>query len=107
MPTPLFAALAADELPDADVTTFGDSAGAYPDVPAVNASIGAGMWGTDTVGPDWPGYEELTPEQRSIPGLYVQSMLHNPDITLPASTSPSTRCSRSSGASPDSSLTNS
>jgi hypothetical protein len=81
VPTPLFAALAADELPDAHVATFGDSAGAYPDVPSVNASIGAGMWGTDTVGPDWPAYQALTPEQRSIPGLYVQSMLHNPDIT--------------------------
>ena len=78
---PLFAAMAADELPDANVTTFGDSAGAYPDVPSVNASIGGGMWGTDTVGPDWPGYAELTPEQRSIPGLYVQAMQHNPDIT--------------------------
>jgi Pectinacetylesterase len=81
VPTPLMAAMAADELPDAHVTTFGDSAGAYPDVPSVNASIGAGMWGTDTVGPDWPEYEGLTPEQRSIPGLYVLAMQHNPDIT--------------------------
>ena len=81
VPTPLFAALAADELPDAHVTTLGDSAGAYPDVPSINASIGGGMWGTDTVGPDWPGYAELTAEQRSIPGLYVQAMTHNPDIT--------------------------
>ncbi len=81
VPTPLFAALAADEVPDAKVTTLGDSAGAYPDVPGVNASIGAGMWGTDTVGPDWAGYAELTPEQRSIPGLYVQAMQHNPNIT--------------------------
>jgi hypothetical protein len=81
VPTPLMAAMAADQLPDANVTTFGDSAGAYPDVPSVNAAIGAGMWGTDTVGPDWPGYAELTPEQRSIPGLYVQAMQHNPEIT--------------------------
>jgi len=82
VPTPLFAALAADELPDARVTTFGDSAGAYPDVPAVNASIGAGLWGTDTVDPGWPESAGLTPEQRSIPGLYVVAGQHNPDISF-------------------------
>ncbi|MET0661598.1 MAG: pectin acetylesterase-family hydrolase [Ilumatobacteraceae bacterium] len=82
VPTPLFAALAADELPDARVTTFGDSAGAYPDVPAVNASIGAGLWGTDTIDPGWPEYASLTPEQRSIPGLYVVAGEHNPDISF-------------------------
>ncbi len=82
VPTPLFAALAADELPNARVTTFGDSAGAYPDVPAVNASIGAGLWGTDTVDPGWPESAGLTPEQRSIPGLYVVAGQHNPDISF-------------------------
>lgn len=82
VPTPLFGALAADELPNAEVTTFGDSAGAYPDVPAVNASIGAGLWGTDTIDPGWPEYAALTPEQRSIPGLYVVAGQHNPDITF-------------------------
>jgi Pectinacetylesterase len=82
VPTPLFAALAADELPAARVTTFGDSAGAYPDVPAVNASIGAGLWGTDTIDPGWPEYTALTPEQRSIPGLYVVAGQHNADISF-------------------------
>ena len=82
VPTPLFGALAADELPNAEVTTFGDSAGAYPDVPAVNASIGAGLWGTDTIDPGWPEYAALPPEQRSIPGLYVVAGQHNPDITF-------------------------
>ncbi len=82
VPTPLFAGLAADELPDAKVTTFGDSAGAYPDVPSVNASIGAGLWGTDTIDPGWPESAGLTPEQRSIPGLYVVAGEHNPDITF-------------------------
>ena len=42
------------------MTTFGDSAGAYPDVPAVNASIGAGLWGTDTVDPGWPEYRRAS-----------------------------------------------
>lgn len=75
--TPLFAALAADRLPNAEVITFGDSSGAYPDVPAVNETIGT-LWGS--VIPDWPENAGLTAAQWSIPGLYVQAGLHNPDI---------------------------
>ena len=55
--TPLFAALAADRLPNADVITFGDSSGAYPDVPALNDSVGT-LWGS--VIPDWPENAGLT-----------------------------------------------
>jgi Pectinacetylesterase len=81
IPTPLFAALAADRLPNAEVITFGDSSGAYPDVPAVNETIGK-LWGSTTVIPDWPENAELGPADWSLPGLYVQAGKHNPDITF-------------------------
>lgn len=82
VPTPLFAGLAADRYPETtDIVTFGDSSGAYPDVPAVNATIGA-LWGTTNVVPDWPANDGLTGEDYSIPGLYRQTGLHAPNVRL-------------------------
>jgi len=81
IPAPAFAGLAADGLPDTEIIVFGDASGAYPDVPALNASVGA-EWGVLENVPDWPGTAELTPEQWSFPGLYVQSGLQHPDITF-------------------------
>ena len=81
IPTPLFAGLAADLLPDADIVTFGDSSAAYPDVPVLNATIG-GLWGTTEAIPDWPVNEGITAEEWSLPGLYVQAGQHAPDITF-------------------------
>jgi Pectinacetylesterase len=81
IPTPLFAALAADRLPNAEVITFGDSSGAYPDVPVVNETIGR-LWGSTTVIPDWPENAGLGPADWSLPGLYVQAGKHDPDITF-------------------------
>lgn len=80
VPTPLMGALTADRLPDARVTTFGDSSGAYPDVPGVNELIGE-LWGTTENIPDWPVNEGLTAADWSFPGLYIQSGLHRPDVT--------------------------
>jgi len=79
VPTPLFAGLASDALPDAEITALSDASGAYPDNPAVNAAIG-GLWGTFGNVPDWPENEGLTPEDWSVPGLFVQAGLHAPDI---------------------------
>ncbi len=81
IPTPLFAALASDRLPNAEVITFGDSSGAYPDVPVVNETIGR-LWGSTTVIPDWPENAGLGPADWSLPGLYVQAGKHDPDITF-------------------------
>ncbi len=81
IPTPAFAGLAADALPGVDIVAFGDASGAYPDVPELNASIGA-QWGVLENVPDWPVNEGLTPEQWSFPGLYVQSGLQHPEITF-------------------------
>lgn len=81
IPTPLFAGLAADQLPGVDIVTLGDSSAAYPDVPALNATIG-GLWGVLANVPDWPVNEGLTPEQWSFPGLYIQSGTQHPEITF-------------------------
>jgi hypothetical protein len=81
IPTPAFAGLAADVLTDAEIITFGDSSAAYPDVPALNAGIGA-LWGVLENVPDWPVNDGLTPEEWSFPGLYVQAGTQHPDITF-------------------------
>ena len=79
MPAPLFAGLVADELPSASVASLSDASGAYPDNPPVNEAIGA-LWGTYENVPDWPENEGLEPADWSIPGLFVQAGLHNPDL---------------------------
>ncbi|HQV59069.1 MAG TPA: pectin acetylesterase-family hydrolase, partial [Ilumatobacteraceae bacterium] len=79
--TPLFAGLAADRLPKAAITVIADGSGAYPDVPAVNATVGA-IWGTSNVIPDWPVNKGMTAADYSIPGLFVQSGKHAPRIVF-------------------------
>jgi len=81
IPTPLFAGLAADSLPDTEIITFGDSSAGYPDIPALNAGIGA-LWGVLENVPDWPVNVGFTPEELSMPGLYVQAGTQHPDITF-------------------------
>jgi hypothetical protein len=79
VPAPLFGALVADELPDAEVSVLSDASGGYPSNPAVNAAIG-GLWGTYSVVPDWPVNEGLAEEDWGIPTIFVQAGNHNPDI---------------------------
>jgi len=81
IPSPGFAGLAADVLPDAEIVTFGDSSGAYPDAPALNVVIG-GLWNVQANIPDWPVNDDLAPEDWSIPAFYVQSGLQHPEITF-------------------------
>ncbi len=81
VPTPLVAGLASDALPDADIVTFGDSSAAYPDVPALNETIGT-LWGTTNAIPDWPETDGISAAEWSIPGLYSAAGAHDPDITF-------------------------
>jgi len=81
VPTPLYAGLASDALPDARITVLADGSGAYPDVPAVNALVG-GLWGTENAIPDWPVNEGMTAAEWSFPGLFVQAGRHAPDIVF-------------------------
>lgn len=79
VPSPVFGALVADDLPDAQVTVLADASGAYPSSPAVNAGIGA-LWGTFANVPDWPENEGLTPEDWGVTDLFVQAGAHAPDV---------------------------
>ena len=76
---PLFGGLVADRYPEARVAVVADSSGAYPDNQDVNAEIG-GRWGVDDALPDWPVNQGLTIADIGLPGLFVQSGRHDPDI---------------------------
>ena len=79
VPTPLYAGLAHDLLPNAQITVLADGSGAYPDVPAINAVIGQ-VWGTENAIPAWPENAGLTAATWSFPGLFVQAHKHDPEI---------------------------
>jgi len=81
VPTPLFSGLASDLLPDANIVSFGDSSGAYPDLEALNGAIGS-LWGTENAIPEWPETEGIAIEEWSLPGLYTYGGLHAPDVTF-------------------------
>jgi hypothetical protein len=81
VPSPLYAGLVADRLPDARVTVVADGSGAYPDVPAINGLIGS-VWGTANAIPPWPENAGMTAEQWSFPGLFIQSGRHDPEIVF-------------------------
>ncbi|MFM7252287.1 MAG: pectin acetylesterase-family hydrolase [Ilumatobacteraceae bacterium] len=81
VPSPMYAGMASDLLPDARITVLADGSGAYPDVPAINNVIGS-LWGTMNAVPDWPVNEGMTVERWSLPGLFVQAAAHAPDIVF-------------------------
>ena len=76
---PLFGGLVADRFPEARVAVVADSSGAYPNNEDVNAEIG-GRWGVDEALPDWPVNQGLTIADIGLPGLFVQTGRHHPDI---------------------------
>ncbi|MGD8684851.1 MAG: pectin acetylesterase-family hydrolase [Chloroflexota bacterium] len=81
VPTPLFAGLAADRLPEARIVTLGDGSGAYPDDPVLNGLIGS-LWGTEQALPDWPEVDGATVRDWGIPRLYRYAGRHAPEITF-------------------------
>jgi Pectinacetylesterase len=81
IPAPLYGGIVADLLPAADVTVLADSSGAYPDDPRINVEI-LGQWGAFESMPDWEVNEGVTAQDWSIPRLWVQSGLHNPEIVM-------------------------
>ena len=81
IPTPLIAGEAHDALPAASITVLADGSGAYPDVPVINAVIGA-AWGTLNAVPPWPENAGVTAETWSIPGLFVRAGKHDPAIVF-------------------------
>jgi Pectinacetylesterase len=81
MASPLYAGLVADHLPDARITVLADGSGAYPEVPDIMGRVGD-VWGTENAIPDWPENTGLTAEQWSLPGLFIQSGRHDPEIVF-------------------------
>jgi len=78
---PIYAGLVSDRLPDARITVLADSSGAYPDEPAFNGII-SDAWGTATALPPWPENAGPAAAPRSIPGLFVESGRHDPEIVF-------------------------
>lgn len=79
--SPLYGGIIGDVLPDAQVTVFADGSGGYPDVGGINALINM-LWGAFDARPDWDVNADKTPDQWSLPGLWVQAGTHNPDIRM-------------------------
>jgi len=77
-PTPVFAALAGDQLPNADLKVFADSSGAIPD--AMGFVIG--NWGTLETLPDWPELKGVTVDQFTPAYTFIKAAEHNPKITF-------------------------
>lgn len=78
---PLYGGLVHDVLPDAAVTVLADSSGAYPGSPGITAAIGT-LWGTTNAIPPWPTNAGMTAERWSLPGLFVRSTKHDPDVVM-------------------------
>lgn len=80
-PSPLYAGLAADRFPDAQVAVLADGAGAYPSVAGVNALLGE-LWGTADALPDWDGLDGVTADDLGIPDLYGHAAREHPDVVF-------------------------
>lgn len=77
-PTPVFAALAGDRLPAADLKVFADSSGAIPDA----MGLVVANWGTLDALPDWPETAGVTIDQFTPAYTFVKAAEHNPKITF-------------------------
>ena len=78
---PVYGGLAADVLPDTQVTVLGAQSGHTPHDPDLNAQI-AELWGTHDTMPDWEVNDGLTARDWGPQRFWIQTGLHNPDIVL-------------------------
>jgi Pectinacetylesterase len=81
VPSPLYAGLVSDRLPDARITVLADGSGASPDSPDLNRRL-ADAWGADTTIPSWPENAGVTAEPWSAHQLFISSGRHDPDIVF-------------------------
>ena len=79
--SPVYGGLAADLLPDAQITVLGAQSGHIPDDPDLNAEF-AERWGTYDNMPDWEVNEGLTARDWGAPRFWIQAGLHDPKIVL-------------------------
>ena len=78
---PLYAGLAHDALPEADITLLADASAAYPDDEGITAAIGA-LWGAFERLPEWPEQTGPPPGAWTLPRMLVQAGRHVPDMRL-------------------------
>jgi Pectinacetylesterase len=79
---PVYGGLAADLLPDADVTVFGAQSGHVPNDPDLNAEFFGELWGAYDNMPDWEVNQGLTARDWGAPRFWIQAGLHDPDLVL-------------------------
>lgn len=76
---PVYAGLAHDVLPAAEVTLLADGSAAYPDDPGITVAIGT-LWAAFDRLPDWPEQTGPPPEDWTLPRILVQAGRHAPDM---------------------------
>jgi hypothetical protein len=79
--SPVYAGLASDALPEAQIIVFADSSGAYPDDPSLNTEINR-LWNAFSTMPAWEVNEGLRDRDWGFPRFWIQAGLHNPAIAL-------------------------
>jgi Pectinacetylesterase len=79
---PVYGGLAADLLPDAQVTVLGGQSGHVPDDPDLNATFFGDLWGAYANMPDWEVNRGLTARDWGPPRFWIEAGLHDPDIVL-------------------------
>lgn len=75
-PTPIYAGLAADRLPNATIKVIADSGGAIPDA----MSFVVGNWGTLESLPDWPEFDGVTLDQFTPAFTFTSTAKRHPRI---------------------------
>lgn len=78
----LYAGLAADLLPDAQITVLAAEAGHIPDDADFNERILTGLYDAFANMPTWPVNDGLTADQWGVPRFTIQAGLHDPDIVM-------------------------
>jgi hypothetical protein len=78
---PVYGGLAADALPDAQVTVFAGQSGPTPDANALLDTMFE-TWDAHATMPDWDVNEGLTAEEWRPNRFWIQAGQHQPDITM-------------------------
>ena len=78
---PVYGGLAADLLPDAEVTVFGANSGSFPDDPDLTAQF-LEPWGAYDTMPDWEVNDGLTAHDWRPRRFWIQAGLHDPELVL-------------------------
>jgi hypothetical protein len=79
--SPVYAGLASDALPEAQIVVFADSSGAYPDNASINTEYQR-LWGAFSQLPAWEVNEGLTEREWGFSRFWIQVGLHDPEMTL-------------------------